>query len=173
MKNYFNKLILVFYMSLAFMLFGSFSTSKPSRGRCSSLPDIYLFFGLHDNSSNYRYDLTKYPFLKDQCIKGAQVLYTWKALEPKKDQYDFSNIQGDLNYLQSIGKQLWIQIQDRSFIRSENPVPDYILTDQVYKGGATPQNDNGHIGGWIANVWDKNVRKRFQKLMMKLAEEFD
>jgi hypothetical protein len=40
------------------------------------------------------------PLLKRPDIGGAQIVYTWKSLEPARDQYDFTQIEKDLRYLE-------------------------------------------------------------------------
>src|SRR5213078_2412103 len=56
-------------------------------------------------------------------IAGAQVVYTWKSLEPAQDQYDFSQIEKDLAFLSARGKQLFVQLQDRFFVVEARNVP--------------------------------------------------
>ena len=56
-----------------------------------------------------------HPFLKVQRIVGAQIMYSWKQLEPKRGEYDFSIIYEDYNYLLTHGKKLFIQFQDVTF----------------------------------------------------------
>jgi hypothetical protein len=111
-------------------------------------------------------------------IDGVQIIYNWRQLEPEFDQYDFSKIQHDLKYLESRGKKLWIQIQDRSFWINNKAVPSYIINEKQYQKGVALQVDNpgenipkGH--GWVAKQYNPNVRNRFQKLLQALAEKFD
>ncbi|MDZ5697966.1 hypothetical protein [Chelativorans sp. M5D2P16] len=54
------------------------------------------------------------PILKRPGIDGIQVVYSWKALEPAFNEYDFSAIEHDLALTDSLGKKLFIQIQDSS-----------------------------------------------------------
>ena len=56
-----------------------------------------------------------HPFLNIPRFVGAQIMYSWKQLEPEKGKYDFSIIQEDYKYLLSHGKKLFIQFQDASF----------------------------------------------------------
>lgn len=111
-------------------------------------------------------------------IQGIQTLYTWKSLEPQKDQYDFSSIKNDLNLTRSKGKHLWVQIQDRSFSIESNPVPKY-LHQSVYNNGSVPQCDgddcdnNFVAGGWVTAQWNSHVRQRFHHLLKALSESFD
>jgi len=122
--------------------------------------------------------------LRDPRFSGAQIVYTWRELEPSKDQYDFSAIKEDLAYLDSIDKRLWIQIQEKSFTPRRN-VPDYLLNDPVYQGGvikqsmlSAPERDpdkplSEDEYGWSAKMWQAPVRERYQKLIRQLGAEFD
>ena len=77
-----------------------------------------------------------HPFLKVQRIVGAQIMYSWRQLEPKRGEYDFSIIQEDYKYLLSHGKKLFIQFQDATFNPKYVGVPDYLLTEE-FDGGST------------------------------------
>lgn len=108
-------------------------------------------------------------------ISGVQCLYSWKSLEPEKDQYSFSSISRDLAIVQSKDKQLWVQVQDRSFYVPNNPVPDY-LHQPIYDNGSVPQIDDPPSTtqtGWVAAQWNSNVQGRFQRLLKELATSFD
>ena len=119
-------------------------------------------------------------FLETNEFEGAQVAYFWRQLEPGKDEYDFSLIREDLDFLKSHGKRLWVQIQDVSFSQRWVPVPRYLTRDPQYHGGAARQyeiknNDEEHAtaAGWAARRWDPAVQDRFHKLLFALAKEFD
>ena len=119
-------------------------------------------------------------FLDNQNIEGAQVIYPWRLLERGKDQYDFTPIRENLAFLRAHGKKLWVQLQDVSFSESRKNVPDYLLTDPAYHGGAAPQytlpgedESKAFISGWVARRWDPAVRERFHKLLFALGKEFD
>jgi hypothetical protein len=139
---------------------------------CQSKIKHFVFFSrdrelIHDSS-----------FYSNLGITGAQITYVWKRLEPTENSYDFSEIEEDLVFLHSKGKKLFIQIQDVTFSPSRILVPNYILNDSTYHGGASPQyweNDDGEItiGGWVARRWDPLVANRYRKLLIKLAEQFD
>ncbi|AUH70637.1 hypothetical protein [Legionella sainthelensi] len=136
-----------------------------------SLPQLFLFVGGNEASS-YRH------ILKNNCINGIQIIYSWKQLEPKKGFYDFSKIEKDLKFLDKEQKKLFIQIQDRSFTPDVFNVPDYIRKESIYHGGVEMQYDFPGEGkpittGWVARTWDSAVRKRFQLLIRKLASQFD
>jgi len=113
------------------------------------------------------------PFLTIERFGGAQIMYSWKQLEPEKGVYDFSNIEDDIKYLKLYGKKLFIQLQDASFSVKRIPVPDYLLSDE-YAGGAVYQrDDNDNPEGWVAKRWNKNVQERFSMLLKELGSRFD
>jgi hypothetical protein len=118
------------------------------------------------------------PILARPDIAGAQVVYTWRALETARGQYDFSAIEADLARVEKHGKQLFVQVQDRFFSASARNLPDYLLTDPDYGGGLARQLDNPGEGvpvaaGWVSRQWDPQVRQRFQALLAALARRFD
>lgn len=135
---------------------------------------MYVFFGMD------RERIAEPTFLETKAIEGAQLKYTWKQLEHEKNNYDFSSIHHDLEFLQSKGKKLFIQLQDVSFDASIKPFPKYLLNDPDYHGGAVQQfdikqDDEAHAtpGGWVARRWDPAVQARWQKLIGALGKEFD
>jgi hypothetical protein len=118
------------------------------------------------------------PLLKRPDIGGAQIVYSWKSLEPVKDQYDFGQIERDLRYLGGLNRRLFVQLQDRFFEIGHRHVPMYLQTEPIYGGGLVPQGDNpgenkaaGH--GWATQQWNPAVRERFQRLLAALAQKFD
>lgn len=116
--------------------------------------------------------------LQRSDIAGAQVVYTWKQLEPQKDRYDFSAIERDLASMTALHKALFIQIQDRFFTKDARNVPGYLLTDPDYGGGLVAQMDNPGEGlpqaqGWVTQQWNPNVRRRYQRLLQALAKALD
>src|SRR5207237_2674995 len=123
---------------------------------------------------------TAKSFLETKAFEGAQVAYSWRQLEPEKDKYNFSEIRQDLALLTSRGKKLFIQIQDVTFNESRINVPQYLLREAQYNGGADKQysykgNDEAHarVSGWMARRWDPAVQERFHRLLFALGKEFD
>jgi hypothetical protein len=118
-------------------------------------------------------------FLSAGQIKGAQLKYTWRELEPEENQYNLELIQKDLSFLNSKGKKLFIQLQDVSFDTIYKCVPDYIMQSQLYHGGADIQyhtDDEDKItsqNGYVARRWDTAVAKRFYRLLSVLGNQFD
>ena len=89
-------------------------------GLCQSGTKHFIFF------SRDRENIHDSAFYSNPGVSGAQVTYPWKRLEPQKDQYDFSEIEEDMNFLNSKGKKLFIQLQDVTFDSARYPVPKYI-----------------------------------------------
>lgn len=111
---------------------------------------------------------------------GVQVAYSWRLLEPQKDQYDFSAIREDIELLKKHGKRLFIQLQDVSFSVKINNTPKYIMEDKRYHGGANKQynfKDDKEtkytVAGWVTRRWDPAVQERLHKLYAALGKEFD
>lgn len=133
----------------------------------------YVFFNME------RDRIREATFLETKALEGAQLKFTWRELEPRKDEYDFSQIRKALEFLTSKGKRLWIQLQDVSFSGERVMVPEYLRTTE-YGGGVVPQyevvnNDeaNAKIAGWVAKRWEPAVQVRFHKLLDALGREFD
>lgn len=153
------------FLSFLLLFFNSLGFAQ------SEFPQLFLFLG-GDRASTFQ------ETLQNPCIRGVQIIYSWRQLEPQKGVYDFSKIEEDLNDLNRIDKKLYIQIQDRSFSPDVFPVPDYIRLEKEYHGGVVQQYDFPGEGkpvtaGWVARTWDPAVRKRFQLLLKKLASKFD
>lgn len=111
-------------------------------------------------------------------IQGAQIVYNWRMLEPEENHYDFTQIEKDLSRVKAVNKKLFIQIQDRFFLKEARYVPDYLLEDARFGGGLAPQFDNPGEGkpvgsGWVARQWDPAVRQRYQALIAAIAKRFD
>ncbi len=161
-----SSLVHILLLSLTCLIFSSATCHANNK-----LPHLFLFLG-GDEPSLHKYEL------QNSCVAGVQVIYSWQQLEPKKDVYDFTQIEKDLRYLKNIHKHLFIQLQDRSFEPTVFNVPDYIREDKIYHGGVAMQYDFPGEGkpmtvGWVARVWDPAVRERFQLLIKKMAAQFD
>jgi hypothetical protein len=135
----------------------------------------YVFFGQDREAIK-----TASSFLYTEAFEGAQVKYSWRQLEPEKDKYDFSYVRKDLEFLNSKGKKLFIQLQDVTFSESRINVPRYLLRDAIYNGGADKQynvkdgeEELAIVAGWSARRWDPAVQERFHKLLFALGKEFD
>jgi len=148
--------------------------SAPSPRSGQSKPTNYVFFNLD------RAGIKEAEFYNMEQFEGAQIKYTWRSLEKEKGEYDFSSIEEDLAFLSGKGKKLFLQIQDVSFVPSIKNVPDYILNDPAYHGGADLQyefsdddDNNAKEIGWVARCWDSAVADRFHELLNQLGQYFD
>lgn len=123
--------------------------------------------------SRDREAVQNHAFLGITQFSGAQIMYAWNQLEPEKDQYDFSLILEDYEYLKSHNKKLFIQLQDVTFDPRRKAIPNYLLTKE-YDGGAIVQvTDNGVPEGWVAKRWNVKVQERFTLLLKALGKIFD
>ena len=123
--------------------------------------------------SRDRAAIQNHPLLNAPMFKGAQIMYSWKDLEPQKGQYNFSIIKADYEYLAAHGKQLFVQLQDATFNPKYKAIPKYLMTDE-YDGGVVLQYDEkGKPDGWVAKRWNENVRKRFALLLDAMGKELD
>jgi len=137
-------------------------------------PANFLFLDA-DDMSDHR-DLLARP-----DIAGGQIIYPWRQLEPRKDQYDFSKLEQDLAVARSLHKKLWISIGDRTFSLRWKGMPDYLTDDAEYQGGivfqysypGTNSDTNKTPNGVVAMQWNPAVRARYQKLLRALAARFD
>ena len=155
-------------MAVVFFL-GAVTAAASSR-----VPQNYVFFNLD------RAGIHTTAFSGSGEFSGAQIKYTWRSLEPSRGVYDFSAIAEDLAFLDSTGKGLFLQVQDVSFVPTIKNVPDYILTDPAYHGGAGPQysfaddkDTRAAVEGWVARRWDPAVAGRFHLLLAELGKQFD
>lgn len=136
-------------------------------------PKHFIYFG------SQRGRISEAAFLDNPNIAGAQLRYTWRQLEPERDRYDFQPLLDDLAFLERHGKRLFVQLQDVTFSEAV-PVPEYLLTDPAFGGGAarkyeTDEDDESRarFDGWVARRWDAAVRGRFIKLLTALGEKVD
>lgn len=134
-------------------------------------PANFVFFGRD------RGRIADTAFLRHPNIEGAQLTYSWRELEPERDRYHLDELRADLAHLQRHGKRLFLQLQDVSFSERAN-VPEYLLTDSSFHGGAARKHERDARGvarfdGWIARRWDAAVRRRHALLLQALAREFD
>jgi hypothetical protein len=164
--------LLVLFCSVALHLSAAHTITSPPAAKPIH---HYVFFGMDRDKLK-----DAQAFLATPAFEGAQVSYSWRQLEQGKDQYEFSVIREDLQFLQSHGKKLWVQIQDVSFNPTRINVPKYLLNDPQYNGGVDQQvsdrkGDDDHPirEGWVARRWDPAVQIRMYKLFAALAKEFD
>jgi len=134
----------------------------------------YVFFGFE------RERIAEPSFLDQPAFEGAQLKFSWRELEPRRDVYDFATVESALALLDSHGKRLWIQLQETSFDPQRVLVPEYLVEDPRFGGGVAPQYEiedeeetRYHAAGWVARRWDPAVRERFAMLLQALGRAFD
>ena len=118
------------------------------------------------------FDSTK-ALLNRRDISGAQIIYPWRMLEKSEGVYDFSRVEKDLEYIQSLRKQLFVQLQDRFFSIDARRIPEYLLQDPLYGGGLVKQGEAPDGEGWVSQQWNPYLRERYKALLEALAERFD
>ncbi len=140
---------------------------------------MMFFVGSFASVKNYMYVMKNrewiqdLSFLENPAFDGAQIVYSWKELEPKRNKYNFKKVREDILFLNKYGKKLFIQLKDVSFSSQFKPVPNYILSDEFDGGVAVQKGYNPQNSGWMALRWNIKVRGRFQKLIQRLGKEFD
>ncbi len=96
-------------------------------------------------------------------VRGVQIRYPWKSLEPERGRYDFSRIEHDLEQARRLGLRLVAFIQDKSFFTEEHHLPAYL---EAY---ALPFKR----GGMVAKRWDPLIVERLEALFSALGQRFD
>lgn len=114
-----------------------------------------------------------HPLLTTARIAGAQIMYSWRQLEPQRGTYDFSLIWEDHNYLQAHGKKLFIQLQDVTFHPDYKAIPKYLTTEEFDGGCIQSLTDDGVADGWVAKRWNAKLQQRLALLLGALGKEFD
>lgn len=99
------------------------------------------------------------------AIRGVQLRYTWKELEPQKDVYDFSKIDADISKFSLVNKKLVIFLMTKSFIDS-SALPAY-MDNYSYRYGATTKP------GWNIKLWENEAKVRLEALVKALGAKYD
>ncbi|SHE99113.1 hypothetical protein SAMN03080594_102265 [Arenibacter palladensis] len=123
--------------------------------------------------SRDRESLKEHMFLSSPRFEGAQIMYSWRQLEPIRDGYDFSIIRDDIAYLKQHDKSLFIQLQDATFNPNYKAIPNYLLAQEFDWGATRQYNDNDEPEGWVSKRWNESVQNRFALLLKALGREFD
>jgi hypothetical protein len=107
-------------------------------------------------------------------IKGVRLFVYWHEIEKSKGVYDFSKIDMYLNKVKSLPtpKRLIVSIRERRFGGTSKTgiVPNYILTDPLYKGGVAYQPPNDCV---VARLWEPAVMDRLIALYRALGTRYN
>ena len=159
--------------TLVLLLIFSVAGAKVRARSTVAGPKNFIFF------DRDRQRISEPGFLENKLIAGAQLKYTWRELEPKRDRYEFRTLLDDLAFLERHDKRLFVQLQDVSF-SEEVDVPDYLRTDPAFGGGVARKYEyegddeaKAKFDGWVARRWDPAVRARLTKLLEALGKEVD
>jgi hypothetical protein len=157
-----NKLLLTFlFLSLFARI--AFAEVHEASSDYKWYPGHYVFQGDNSGLESMYDEISPYPL-----IRGIQTRYYWNDLETSKGNYDFSIILNDLDYMQSKGKYLIIQLQFKSFNSNSKPFPAYLQTSE-YDGGIFEIDK----GGWGLRLWNNNVMTRLKALLTALGNAID
>jgi hypothetical protein len=91
-------------------------------------------------------------------ITGIMKRYSWRQLEPTAGNYDFSELQADLQWAQSRGVRIIAMVEDKTFML-ERPTPDYLNAYSVRNSG----------GGYTTLRWNPYVVARMNLLIQALG----
>lgn len=100
-------------------------------------------------------------------VEGVQKRYAWRDLEPRKNEYDFSEISADLKTLEIAERQLVVFVFDKSF-KDERYTPEYL-----WQNYTLPIRSATSGKGFVAKRWDPYVVSRFTSLLAAIGERFD
>jgi hypothetical protein len=113
-----------------------------------------------------KWDVDDHPAIIDSIkpgVVGFQKRYFWHELEPSFGQYDFSQVQRDLDLLAGQGMQLIVVVEDKSF-KNVKPTPSYLWNDYTLQNRA---------GGYTAKRWSPYVVERMNALTAAMGAHFD
>src|SRR3984885_7545344 len=125
--------------------------------------------------NSHRYDEQDFGYIRELANEpaGMGILrdWKWRDVEPKKGEYDFSEIDDYLKAVKKLPnpKHFIIRIENRAFGgQKAMVVPDYLLNDAAYAGGQTPM-----AHGVAARIWEAAVMDRLIALNQALAARYD
>lgn len=143
-------------LSIAAMLAVA-STVAANPDTLKSHPGHYVALNRHDDPARVMDGLAL------PGVRGVQIRYTWKSLEPERGRYDFSRLAADLDRAGRLGLRLVAFIEDKSFFTDEHLLPAYLDAQ------ALPFSR----GGMVAKRWDPLVVERLGALFSALGARFD
>jgi len=107
-------------------------------------------------------EVSKIKYLDEPAVIGVNKRYNWRILEPEEGEYDFSEIENDLEYLSKLDKQLIVFIIDKSFW-IKGALPSYLSEYDIRVG----EYEYGTIR------WHPEVVERYVALGKALGTKFD
>jgi hypothetical protein len=113
-----------------------------------------------------KWDTDDHPAIIDSIkpgVVGFHKRYYWSDLEPSYGNYDFSQVQRDLNLLAGQGLQLVILIEDRTF-KNVRATPAYLWDTYTLRN---------RTNGYTSARWDPYVVSRYNALTRAMGERFD
>lgn len=100
-------------------------------------------------------------------VAGVEKRYTWRQLEPRMNEYDFSAIAADLLLMEALDMQLVVFVMDKSF-RNEHMTPAYLWARYTL-----PIRSAKPGKGYVAKRWDPFVIERMNRLIEEIGRQFD
>jgi hypothetical protein len=94
--------------------------------------------------------------------RGIQKRYAWRTLEPRRGCFDFSEVMTDLDRCASLGMQLMVYFEDKTFV-PEHAVPEYLNHLSM------PNRGNGYT----AIRWHPHIVERQQAVFQRLGQYVD
>ncbi|NCU41738.1 MAG: hypothetical protein EOM19_03365 [Candidatus Moranbacteria bacterium] len=151
----------IFFLSALLFLGGDFSFANADT---KWYPGHYIFIADANLEGMYS-QVGDIP-----SIRGVQRSYYWDELEPTKDNYDFSKITNEANYLRERGWKMIIQIQTRTFGKGtqNQKIPAYLKT-ATYNYGAY----YAESGASTVLYGDAKVFERFTLLLRAMGKALD
>ncbi len=125
--------------------------------------------------NSHRYDDQDFGYVRalanEPSVMGILRDWKWRDVEPKKGEYDFSEIDDYLKAVKNLprAKHFIIRIENRAFGGQKGMVvPDYMLSDATYAGGQVAM-----AHGVVARIWEPAVMDRLIALNQALAARYD
>jgi len=113
-------------------------------------------------------------------LRGVQIRYHWKDIEPEEGVYNFEKMDKHLAGLTIHKKRLVVLLQIKSFSNdgtidtAEDVVPPYVKTS-TYDGGqiAFTSSLTGLPHGYLIKLWNPNIRARLDALLKVLGDRYN
>ncbi|WP_298235386.1 beta-galactosidase [uncultured Azohydromonas sp.] len=132
-------------------------------------PGHYVFFG--SKAGDYVIDAALRETAGMPFVKGIVVRASWRQLEPRKGQYDFSRVERYLQKAAAKNKRLFVMLSTKT-VNGDKAVPDYLRTAQ-YGGGAFRIGTIKGTQGENVALHNDNVRDRLIALSQALGRRYN